>query len=206
MFAERGDQIVVIGLRGHAALTALLDGLSVDVVVVESADQIRSLRLAADRVSYVVQPGMLIGEAARVVAALRAHYPRVRGAHPDGLCYAASDHAATVSAVATSCDTTFILGEVTHPDTSRPLMLAAAQNVHVHVIDDIAQIRPSWIAGAGSVGIVSTQSAQRNLECGVLDFLSGLGPLSVVRRRLVTEVLTSWSGDCLPALAQSEQR
>ncbi len=194
VFAEQGDQIVVIGQRGHATLTALLEDLSADVVVVDSNDEISRVRLDPDRVSYVVQPGMLVEDAARVVATLRALYPRVRGAHPDGLCYAATDHAATISVVAASCDATFILGEVTHPDILRPFRLAAAEETQVHVIEDIAQIRPAWIAGAASIGIVPTTSAPPNLEHELLDLLSGLGPLSIVRRRLTTEVLPSWHG------------
>ncbi|GAA3687506.1 hypothetical protein GCM10022267_87860 [Lentzea roselyniae] len=192
VFAERGDQIVVIGQRDHTALTALLDDLSADVVVVDPDDRNRRMRLDPDRVSYVVQPGVLIEDAARVVATLRALYPRVRGAHPDGLCYAASDHAATVRVVAASCDATFLLGDVTHPGILDPFRLAAAEETQVHVIDDVAQVRPAWIAGAASIGIVPTTSARPDLEHDLLDLLSGLGPLSIVRRRLTTEVLPSW--------------
>lgn len=192
VFAERGDQIVVIGHRGHPMLAALLDGLAADVVVIDSDDHVGHHRLDPERVSYVVQPGMLIEDAARVVATLRALYPRVRGAHPDGLCYAASDRAATVSVVAASCDTTFILGEVTHPDILDPFRLAAAEETQVHVIDDVAQVRPAWITGAASIGIVPTTSGSPNLEHDLLDLLSGLGPLSIARRRLTTDVLTSW--------------
>ncbi|MDX8053541.1 hypothetical protein SK571_29570 [Lentzea sp. BCCO 10_0798] len=197
VFAERGDQIVVVGQRGHPTLAALLDDLAADVVVIDSDDHISHQRLDPDRVSYVVQPGMLIEDAARVIATLRALYPRVRGAHPDGLCYAASDRAATISAVAASCDATFILGEVTHPDILSPFRLAAAEETQVHVIDDIAQIRPAWIAGAASIGIVPTTSASPSLEHDLLDLLSGLGPLSIARRRLTTDVLTSWHGHCV---------
>ena len=194
VFAERGDQIVVIGRHGHPALAALVDDLAADVVVIGLHDHVSHQRLDPDRVSYVVQPGMLIEDAARVVATLRALYPRVRGAHPDGLCYAASDRAATVRTVAASCDATFILGEVTHPDILSPFRLAAAEETHVHVIDNTAQVRPGWIAGAASIGIIPTASASPNLEHELLELLSGLGPLSIARRRLITDVLTSPHG------------
>lgn len=189
VFAERGDQIVVIGRRGDAALTALLDKMTAEVVVIDRDDDIGRHRLDSERLSYVVQPGMLIEEASLVIASLRALCPRVRGAHPDGLCYAASDHAAAVRVVAASCDVTFILGKVTHPDLLGPFRLAAAEETQVQVIDDIAQIRPTWIAGAASIGIVPTMSAPTNLEQELLDLLSGLGPLSVVRRSVTTDVL-----------------
>lgn len=194
VFAERGDQIVVIGRHGHPMLAALLDDLAADVVVIDPDDHVGHRRLDPDRVSYVVQPGVLVEDAARVIATLRGLYPRVRGAHPDGLCYAESDRAATVRAVAASCDATFILGEVSHPDILDPFRLAAAEETQVHVIGDTAQVRPAWIAGAASIGIIPTTSAPPGLEHELLDLLSGLGPLSVARRRLVTDVLTSWHG------------
>jgi 4-hydroxy-3-methylbut-2-enyl diphosphate reductase len=194
VFARRGDQLVVIGQRGHAALTALLDDSVAEVVVIDPGDDIGHLRLDPDRLTYVVQPGVLIEDAALVVAALRAHYPRVRGSDPNGLCYATSDHAATISAVAASCDATFVLGEAGHPDILRPLRFAGAEQTQVHVVDDTARIRPAWLAGAASIGIVPTPSAHPGLAYELLDLLSGLGPLSVARRRLTTEVLTAWRG------------
>lgn len=191
-FSEQGDQVVVIGQRGHTGLTSLLHGMPAEVVVAGPDDRIGRMQLDPDRVSYVVQPGMLIEDAAQVVAALRAHYPRIRGAHPDGLCYATSDHAATVGVIAATCDVTFILGQMPVPAVLGPFMLPAAEKTRVRVIDDIAQIRPAWIAGGASVGIVPAPLTPPDLEHELLDLLSGLGPLSVVRRRLTTEVLSSW--------------
>ncbi len=199
VFAERGDQVVVIGQSGDTALTELLHDVPGEVVVVGPDDHVGHLRLDPDRVAYVVQPGMLVEDAARIIAALRAHYPRIRGAHPDGLCYAASDYAAAVGVVAASCDVTFILGDVAHPSVLDPFALAAVQETQVHVIDDIAQIRPAWIAGAASVGVAPTASAAPNLAHDLLDLLSELGPLSVVHRCLTTEVLTSWDSHRVPA-------
>jgi hypothetical protein len=69
----------------------------------------------------------------------------------------------------------------------------------VHVLDSLEQVRPTWLAGAESVGLATAQSAPPLLLPTMIDALSDMGPLSVVRQRLATEVAStgSWlpSGD-----------
>lgn len=67
----------------------------------------------------------------------------------------------------------------------------------VHVLEDVGSIRPVWLAGAQSVGLVSYRSAPRGLERAVVEALSGLGPLSLAHREVRTRVsnLELWLSD-----------
>jgi hypothetical protein len=48
---------------------------------------------------------------------------------------------------------------------------------------------PSWLAGVGTIGLAETVSASPGLAGQVTTALSGLGPLSVTRRHVSTEIL-----------------
>jgi 4-hydroxy-3-methylbut-2-enyl diphosphate reductase len=193
-FTQRGDHVVVVGKPDHAAVPALIGQAPDRVVVVESTEDVAALELDPDQLSYLVQPGVVIDEAMRVVAALRVRYPRIRGTHPDGLCYQASDRAETVRLVSGSCDRMFILGVPGSADTAELVALVASSRTRLHVIDSLGQIRPSWLAGAECIGIAVGQSAPRSLHRTVVDVLSGLGPMSVVRRGVTTDIVSpeSW--------------
>jgi 4-hydroxy-3-methylbut-2-enyl diphosphate reductase len=184
-FVGRGDRVVLVGRRGQLATTALAE-LHDEVMLVESAAETGGLRLDPDRVSYLVAPGVVLEHAMRVVAALRARYPRLRGPHPDDLCYAASDDLATVHTVAAACDRMLVLGAATAPDTADLADAAFDARTPVHTVDGLERIRPSWLAGAESIGVATAPSAPPHLLHAVLDALSGMGPLSVVRRRVTT--------------------
>jgi 4-hydroxy-3-methylbut-2-enyl diphosphate reductase len=193
-FTQRGDHVIVVGKSDHAAVSALIGQAPGKVVVVESVEEVAALQLDPDQLSYMIQPGVMIDEAVRVVAALRARYPRIRGAHPDGLCYQASDRAETVRIVAAACDRMFILGTPDSADTAELIALAASPRTSVHVIDDPTQLRPSWLAGAECIGVAVGQSAPPSLQQTLVHILSGLGPMSVVHRQVTTDIVTpdSW--------------
>jgi hypothetical protein len=55
------------------------------------------------------------------------------------------------------------------------------------VIAEIADIKPAMLSGIQTIGVAESTSAQAGLAAHVLMALSGLGRLSVVRRKLSTE-------------------
>lgn len=182
--AEQGELVLVIGRHGHASTRALLALAPDRVVLVETVDDVPDLRLPPESARFVVQPGIPIEQAMIVVAAIRARYPALRGASPDGFCYAASDRAATLRVIAGSCDRVFLIGEAATADD-----LPALQGARVHALSDPARLSPAWLAGTECVGLVPGGQASGDLLRHWIDVLSGLGPISVVRRRTVSEVV-----------------
>jgi len=82
-----------------------------------------------------------------------------------------------------------VLGTEDERDTRLLAGLARAGRAKAHVIDDAGRIEPSWLAGAGTIGLAETVSARPRLAGQVATALSGLGPLSVTRRQVSTEIL-----------------
>ena len=127
-----------------------------------------------------MQPGVAIESAKAVLAGLRRRYPRARSAHPDYLCYAASDRLATIRLVIDASDLTILLGD---PEVT------ASNAASVEIVGDPATtLRPSWLAAAECVGIASMDSSSVRPLTRLIDMLSGLGPLAVVHRRVTTRI------------------
>jgi 4-hydroxy-3-methylbut-2-enyl diphosphate reductase len=189
-FAERGDQVVIIGPRGHAVAAGITGQAPDHTVTAESPVGAGAVQVADPRrVSYVLQPGTPVEETAPVSAALRSRFPALRGPDPGRFCYAASDREETIRAVAAASDLVLVLGNEDEPDTRRLAGLARGSHAKAHVIDHAGQIVPSWLAGVGTIGLAETVSARPGLAGQVTTALSGLGPLSVIRRRVTTEIL-----------------
>jgi 4-hydroxy-3-methylbut-2-enyl diphosphate reductase len=187
-FADSGDHVVAIGRIGHAALPALVTQAPDNIEVVETADDVRRLDLTPDRVSYVVQPGMSLAETASVVAELRARYPHARGPHPDGFCYAATDRAAVIRAVA---DVSEIVLVLTAGDSPDHIIDSLASDVYP--VTCLSDVPFESLVGIGTVGLLSTSSAKPGLQAEVTSTLSGLGPLSTVHQHFVSHVATRLS-------------
>jgi 4-hydroxy-3-methylbut-2-enyl diphosphate reductase len=121
-------------------------------VATESPAGVSAVRVSDPRrVSYVLQPGIPVEEAAPVSAALRSRFPALRGPDPDGFCYAASDRKETIRAVAAASDLVLVLGTEDEPDTRLLAGLARAGRAKAHVIGDAGRSSPpGWPGWARS--------------------------------------------------------
>lgn len=186
--AERGDQVILIGQPGHAVVPGITGHAGGRVIVAATSAGASGAAADPRRVSYLLQPGIPVEDAAPVLTALRSRFPGLRGPDPDRFCYAASDRAETVRAVAAACDVVLVLGDERHPDTRQITGLARGGRAKVHVIAEPGDIVPSWLAGADAIGLADTVSAATGLASRVTSALSGLGQLSVTQRQVTTEV------------------
>jgi 4-hydroxy-3-methylbut-2-en-1-yl diphosphate reductase len=188
--AERGDDLVLIGQPGHRAVAGIAGQVPPGrTALVSSPGSSATLRVAdARRVSYLLQPGIPVEDTAPVAAALRSRFPAVRGPHPDGFCYAASDRAESIRVIASACDALLVVGAADSPDSRHMCGLARDAGARAHVIERAGDIVPAMLNGASAIGLAESTSAGPALAGQVTEALAGLGPLSVTRRRVVTEV------------------
>ena len=188
-FAERGDQVVLIGQQGLAVLPTVLGEAPGHAILAETRAGAGAVQVSDPRrVSYLLLPGVPVEDTTVATEALRSRFPALRGPDPDGFCYAASDRAETVRTMAASCAMVLVLGSADDPDTRHLTGLARSSHAKANVIGAVTDIVPSWLAGAGSVGLVQSTVAPSGLAEQVTKALSGLGPLSVTQRVVHTEV------------------
>jgi len=187
--ADRGQHIALISQPGAAATGPITSRAAGHVTVVETAAGAAALRAADSRpVSYMVQPGMPMESAAGLVSALRARYPAARDPLPGGACYAASDRAATARTVAAGSDLVLVLGSAQTADVRQLAAQAREAGAKVQQVAAVAEVTPAMLAGVTSVGLVESTSAPAVLGTEVIAALAGLGPLSVARRKVSTEL------------------
>jgi 4-hydroxy-3-methylbut-2-enyl diphosphate reductase len=141
------------------------------------------------RVSYLLQPGTPVAESAPLADALRSRFPAVRSPHPDGFCFAASDRAQTVRSIAADCDVVLVLGPPDAADTRQLTALARDGGARAQVIAEVGDLAPAVLAGVDAVGLVESTSASPALAGLVTGALSGLGPLSLRRRAVQTDMV-----------------
>jgi 4-hydroxy-3-methylbut-2-en-1-yl diphosphate reductase len=191
-FAERGDDLVLLGQPDHAAVAGIVGQApeKTTVVSVSTPASTGVLQVTdARRVSYLLQPGIPVEDFAPATAALRSRFPAVHGPHPDGFCYAASDRAETIRVIASASDAMLVLGSADSPDSKQISGLARACGTRTHVIGEPGDITPAMLSGASAIGLAESTSARPALADEVTKALSGLGPLSVTSRRVSTDIV-----------------
>lgn len=188
--AGRGDDVVLIGQLSHPVVAGISGAAPGRVSVVGTPAGTSGLRVAdSRRVSYLLQPGIPVEESTGVTTALRSRFPALRSPHPDGFCYAASDRAETIRAMAADCEVIFVLGSAESPDTRQLAALARSSGARAQVVSGLGDIVPGMLAGVAAVGVAESTSASPEVAGHLAAALSGLGPLSVLSRRVSSEIV-----------------
>jgi len=186
--ADRGQQLVLVGQPGQASTAAITSQAPGHVSVVDTAAKTAALRAGDSRqISYLMQPGITLEAGAPIVTALRSRYPAVRGAVPSDVCYAPSDRAGTIYSVALGSELMLVLGDPQSADTKHVCSYARDAGTRVQVIAEVADLKPPMLASVDTIGLAESTSARAGLAAQVIRALSGLGRLSVARRKLTTE-------------------
>jgi 4-hydroxy-3-methylbut-2-en-1-yl diphosphate reductase len=184
-----GEDLLLIGLAAGAAAAGITGRAPGRATVVETAAGTAALRVVdARRVSYLLQPGIPVESATSMIAALRSRFPAARGPHPDALCYAPSDRAQTIRAVAAGSDLMLVLGDPDSADARQACGLARAGGARTQVIASAGDLTPALLSGVTAIGMAESTSARSALAGQVIAALSGLGPLSVARRQVGTTI------------------
>ncbi|MFD7163682.1 4-hydroxy-3-methylbut-2-enyl diphosphate reductase [Streptomyces violascens] len=182
-FRARGDEVVLVGEP--------VWGQGVDVPVASGGGdlyRVRSIRdaevltaCAPDRLAFVVAPGSVSVEVAQLLAVLRRKFPRLRGQHPDQWCYTMTDLLAAARSALAESDVLLLAGAGASPVAAAAQ--AAAALTPIHRISALGQLRPRCI----DVATLTIAGCGARLGGQVLQVLSGLGPLDVLRRVTRTE-------------------
>jgi 4-hydroxy-3-methylbut-2-en-1-yl diphosphate reductase len=186
--ADRDQQLVLISQPGQAATAPIASQAPGHVTVAETSAKTAALHVNDTRhVSFLMQPGVVLETAAPVVAALRSRYPAIKAAVPADVCYAPSDRAGTIYSVALGSDLMLVLGDPQSPDVRQVCAQARDSGTRVQVVSDVDDIKPAMLANIYTIGVAESTSARAGLAAHVLSALSGLGRLTVARRRVSTE-------------------
>ncbi len=189
--ADRGHQLLLVGPPDHAATSPISSQAPGRVTVVDTPAKTATVSAGHGGVSYLLQPGFALEAGAPIVSALRSRYPAARPAAPAETCYAASDRAGTIYSVALGSDLMLVVGDPQSSDARHVCALARDAGTKVQLVGDVGDIKPTMLASVLAIGMAESTSAPAGLAARVLDALSGLGRLTVARRRLTTEKTAS---------------
>jgi len=176
---REGYEIVMIGHRGHPEAEGTMGQAPAGMHLVETVDDVASLRPASDKLSYVTQTTLSLDDAALVIAALKARFPRIVGPKKDDICYATQNRQDAVKFMAPQCDVVIVVGSPNSSNSNRLREVSENMGVPAYLVDNASDLRPEWIAGKRRVGITAGASAPEVLVEELIARLKSLGAKSV---------------------------
>ncbi len=177
---EAGQEIIMIGHKGHPEVEGTMGQSPDGMYLVDDASEVAELEVRdPDNLAYVTQTTLSVDDAARVVEALRARFPKIRGPKKDDICYATQNRQDAVKKLAAECDLVIVVGSPNSSNSNRLREVAANVGIASYMVDNAEELQPEWLHGKHQIGVTAGASAPDVLVQGVIERLKMLGAGSV---------------------------
>ncbi|WGL18198.1 4-hydroxy-3-methylbut-2-enyl diphosphate reductase [Microbulbifer bruguierae] len=179
-FSSDGSECILIGHQGHPEVEGTMGQYDTSnggaIYLVEDAADVARLEVKSpDDLTFVTQTTLSVDDTSRVIDALRAKFPNIRGPRKDDICYATQNRQDAVRQLALECDLVLVVGSPNSSNSNRLRELAERCGTDSHLIDGPGCISPAWLAGKNTIGITAGASAPEVLVERVILKLRELG-------------------------------
>jgi 4-hydroxy-3-methylbut-2-enyl diphosphate reductase len=175
-FAAEGYTIVLIGHEGHEEVEGTTGEAPANIVLVQTEADAERLEVAdPDKVAYITQTTLAVGETQGIIDKLRERFPNIVGPKTDDICYATQNRQDAVRQLAPRCDLVLVIGSRNSSNSNRLVEVAKEHGARSHLIDNETEVRDDWLDGVETVGITSGASAPEELVQRLVEFFRARG-------------------------------
>jgi 4-hydroxy-3-methylbut-2-enyl diphosphate reductase len=120
-----------------------------------------------------------VDDAAEILAAVKARFPKVREPKQQDICYATQNRQDAVKLLSPQVDVVIVVGSPTSSNSNRLRELAERMGTPAYMVDSAADLQAVWFSGRPRVGLTAGASAPDVLVQAVIARLRELGAVSV---------------------------
>ncbi|MGH7133424.1 MAG: 4-hydroxy-3-methylbut-2-enyl diphosphate reductase [Phycisphaerales bacterium] len=144
-YAKQGYQILLVGHEDHQEVVGTRGEAPDSTQVVESPDDIPSLKINdPNKLVYLTQTTLSTDDAGVIIAALKRAFPNIKEPPGSDICYATTNRQQAVRQVAPECDLVLVVGSKNSSNSVR--LTEISQNVGrpAYLLDDVSELRHEW--------------------------------------------------------------
>ncbi|MBL6721177.1 MAG: 4-hydroxy-3-methylbut-2-enyl diphosphate reductase [Planctomycetes bacterium] len=175
-YAGDAREVILIGHPGHPEVEGTRGRIPGTVHVLSTPEEVEALVVQdPERLAYVTQTTLSVDDTREVIDALHARFPAIKGPDLKDICYATQNRQNAVKALVPEVDLLLVVGSANSSNSSRLRELGERSGLPSYLVDDPAQLEPSWFEGCRRVGVTAGASAPEALVDLVLARLAELG-------------------------------
>ncbi|HZS33737.1 MAG TPA: 4-hydroxy-3-methylbut-2-enyl diphosphate reductase [Methylomirabilota bacterium] len=187
-YAKEGRTIVLVGHADHDEVIGTLGEAPERIAVIDSVEEAERLEVDdPTKVAYLTQTTLSVDDTRAVIDVLRRRFPQIVGPSRDDICYATQNRQAAVKQLANEVELVLVLGAANSSNANRLREVAEALGTRAHLINDVRDIQPEWLAGVTRIGVTAGASTPEFLVREVVQWLEARGMPAVRELRVVEE-------------------
>jgi 4-hydroxy-3-methylbut-2-enyl diphosphate reductase len=174
-FAAAGDEILLIGHKGHIEVEGTMGEAPAHTRLVETvADAQEIMAKDPGRIAVLTQTTLSVDDTADMVEILRSRFPEISTPKRADICYATQNRQDAVKTLAAACDLVVVVGSINSSNGMRLVETARRGDALVERVDSASDIDPGWLIGVEHVGVMSGAAVPEELVQQVVGRLSEL--------------------------------
>ena len=190
---QAGMEIVMIGHEGHPEVEGTMGQVEGEpseqgMYLVETPEDVNKLSVKnPEMLAFVTQTTLSMDDAAVVINALHAKFPRIHAPKSDDICYATQNRQDAVKIMSKDCDLVIIVGSPNSSNSNRLREVAQNQGVEAYMVDNASYLKVEWLLGKKKIGVSAGASAPEILVNEVITALQNMGAKQVQELHGVVE-------------------
>jgi 4-hydroxy-3-methylbut-2-enyl diphosphate reductase len=127
------------------------------------------------KVVYLTQTTLSLNDTRTIVDQLRQRFPLITSPASEDICYATQNRQSAVLELARKAELILVVGSANSSNSRRLVEVALGEGTTAYLIDDIENIKLSWLDGVQRIGLTAGASAPEELVERVTKYLNRLG-------------------------------
>jgi len=179
-YSRDGQECILIGHEGHPEVEGTMGQYNRDnggdIYLVEDEEDVAALQVRdPEALHFVTQTTLSMDDTSKVIDALRAKFPHIKGPRKNDICYATQNRQDAVKELADQCDLVLVVGSPNSSNSNRLRELAERMGTPGYLIDGAEDLKREWFEGKRRIGITAGASAPEVLVRGVIEQLREWG-------------------------------
>jgi 4-hydroxy-3-methylbut-2-enyl diphosphate reductase len=187
---KEGYEFIMIGHKGHPEVEGTMGQLDSGIHLVEDVQDVAHVApLQTDLLAVVTQTTLSVDDAADILAAVKAKFPKVREPKQQDICYATQNRQDAVKVLSPQVDLVIVVGSPTSSNSNRLREVAQKVGTESYMVDNAQELQDQWFEGKQRIGVTAGASAPEILVQEVIDRIKAMGAISVRKMNGIEETI-----------------
>lgn len=163
-YADRGDEVVLIGHRGHPEVEGTMGRIPGKVHLVTCLEDVARIEPRdPERLAYVTQTTLSVDDTREIVEALKKRFAHIQGPDLRDICYATQNRQRAVLMMVEEVDVVLVVGARNSSNSNRLREVGESAGVPAYLLEGADALDLAWLDGANKLGITAGASAPEEL-------------------------------------------
>jgi len=175
-YEDQGNEIILIGHKGHPEVQGTSGRVKKDVILVSSEEDAKNIDIKnPEKIAYVTQTTLSVDDTKKIVNILESRFPKMqKGVATKDICYATQNRQDAVKKLSKSIDLLLVIGAKNSSNSNRLRDLGLESDLPSYLINNADDIDEEWLKNVNNIGITAGASAPEVLVQGVIDRIKKL--------------------------------